>query len=249
MNNLMIFENKPVEVFELNGQVLFNPYHVGECLELKESAVRMAISKMNERQVIKLTNLDVKEIDIRKLNNAGENFLTESGVYKLIFKSKKKEAEKFQDWVTDEVLPQIRKTGSYKPKTLTAKEELRLHYKALEEQEERIEKVEKEFEEFKADMPLFNVECDELQGYVRKKGIQVLGGYRSNAYNDKSLRAKVYSDIQQQIRREFGVRSYKAIKRKQFDIAKEIINNYKPPIILEDEILNANILTSIERIC
>lgn len=115
MTNLMIFENKPVEVFELNGQVLFNPYHVGECLELKESAVRMAISKMNERQVIKLTNLDVKEIDIRKLNNAGENFLTESGVYKLIFKSKKKEAEKFQDWVTDEVLPQIRKTGGYIP--------------------------------------------------------------------------------------------------------------------------------------
>lgn len=113
MNNLMIFENKPVEVFELEGQVLFNPYHVGECLELKESAVRMAISKMNEKQVIKLTNLDVKEIDIRKLNNAGENFLTESGVYKLIFKSKKKEAEKFQDWVTDEVLPQIRKTGFY----------------------------------------------------------------------------------------------------------------------------------------
>ncbi|MDU2490431.1 MAG: BRO family protein [Clostridium celatum] len=113
MNNLMIFENKPVEVFELNGKVLFNPYHVGECLELKESAVRMAISKMNEKQVIKLTNSNVKDIDFRKLHNTGENFLTESGVYKLIFKSKKKEAEKFQDWVTDEVLPQIRKTGSY----------------------------------------------------------------------------------------------------------------------------------------
>ena len=49
----------------------------------------------------------------RKLNNRGEKFLTESGVYKLIFKSDKKEAEKFQDWVTDEVLPEIRKTGGY----------------------------------------------------------------------------------------------------------------------------------------
>ena len=47
------------------------------------------------------------------MNNAGENFLTESGVYKLIFKSRKKEAELFQDWVTDEVLPTIRKTGGY----------------------------------------------------------------------------------------------------------------------------------------
>ncbi|MCI9927552.1 hypothetical protein JY717_19685, partial [Clostridioides difficile] len=49
----------------------------------------------------------------RKLHNTGENFLTESGVYKLIFKSKKEEAEKFQDWVTDEVLPAIRQTGQY----------------------------------------------------------------------------------------------------------------------------------------
>lgn len=68
---------------------------------------------MNDRQVIKLKNSDVANCHIRKLNNAGENFLTESGVYKLIFKSRKEEAERFQDWVTDEVLPSIRKNGSY----------------------------------------------------------------------------------------------------------------------------------------
>lgn len=114
MDKLMIFEGNTVEVFEWNGLVLFNPYDVGNCLDLSESAVRMAVLKMNKNQVIKLTNSDVNIIDFRKLNNAGENFLTESGVYKLIFKSKKPEAEKFQDWVTDEVLPTIRKTGTYK---------------------------------------------------------------------------------------------------------------------------------------
>ena len=113
MNNIMIFENKKVEVFELNGQVLFNPYHCGECLELADSSIRDVVRKMNDKQVVKLKNSDVVNSNIRKLNNAGENFLTESGVYKLIFKSKKKEAERFQDWVTDEVLPRIRKTGSY----------------------------------------------------------------------------------------------------------------------------------------
>lgn len=113
MNNLMVFENHNVEVFEWNGQVLFNPYHCGECLELNESSVRNHLSKMNSKQAVLIKNSDVLNKDIRKLNNAGEKFLTESGVYKLIFKSKKKEAENFQDWVTDEVLPQIRKTGSY----------------------------------------------------------------------------------------------------------------------------------------
>ena len=97
----------------MNGQVLFNPYHCGECLELADSSIRDVVRKMNDKQVVKLKNSDVVNSNIRKLNNAGENFLTESGVYKLIFKSKKKEAERFQDWVTDEVLPSIRKTGSY----------------------------------------------------------------------------------------------------------------------------------------
>lgn len=114
MNDLMIFEGHEVEVFELDGTVLFNPYHVGECLELSNSAVKMAITKMNEKQVVKVTNSKVKDIDFRKLHNTGENFLTESGVYKLVFKSRKPNAETFTDWVTDEVLPTLRKTGSYK---------------------------------------------------------------------------------------------------------------------------------------
>lgn len=60
------------------------------------------------------------------MNNAGENFLTESGVYKLVFKSRKPDAEKFTDWVTDEVLPTLRKTGSYEmpKKKPTYKEKL-----------------------------------------------------------------------------------------------------------------------------
>ena len=115
MNNLMIFEGREVEVFELNGEILFNPRDVGKCLDLDDSSVRKAIGKMNSNQVKKLTNSDVKDMHIRKLNNAGENFLKEAGVYKLAFKSHKESAERFQDWVTDEVLPQIRKTGGYIP--------------------------------------------------------------------------------------------------------------------------------------
>jgi len=41
------------------------------------------------------------------------NFLTEAGLYKLILKSQKKEAEEFQDWLCEEVIPAIRKTGHY----------------------------------------------------------------------------------------------------------------------------------------
>ena len=69
------FENKEVEVFEFEGKVLFNPYHVGECLELEKSSVRNYLSKMTTNQAILLKNSDVDIIDFRKLANRGENFL------------------------------------------------------------------------------------------------------------------------------------------------------------------------------
>lgn len=111
MNNLMIFEGKEVEVFEFEGKILFNPKHVAECLEISD--VNSSIRKFNDNQVVKLNNSKMHNMQFRKLHNTGEIFLTESGVYKLIFKSRKEEAERFQDWVTDEVLPSIRKTGTY----------------------------------------------------------------------------------------------------------------------------------------
>ncbi|MBF0231855.1 MAG: phage antirepressor protein [Desulfamplus sp.] len=109
----MMFEGNEVEIIDLNGVVLFNPYHIGRCLDMAESTVRDHMPTMNSKQIIKVTNSIVGLTDIRKFNNAGENFLTESGVYRLILKSRKPEAEKFQNWVTDVVLPSIRKTGSY----------------------------------------------------------------------------------------------------------------------------------------
>lgn len=113
MDNLMVFEEHEVEVLEIDGKVLFNPYHVGACLDIGESGVKTAVSKMNEKQVVKLTNSKVAFSNFRKLHNTGENFLTESGVYKLVFRSNKPNAEDFTDWVTDEVLPSIRKNGGY----------------------------------------------------------------------------------------------------------------------------------------
>lgn len=107
----MIFEGHEVEVLELNGQILFNPKHVAEILNIKN--VNDNIRSMNKKQVIKLTNSKIGKTDFRKLHNTGENFLTESGVYKLVFKSHKPNAEAFTDWIADEVLPTIRKTGGF----------------------------------------------------------------------------------------------------------------------------------------
>ena len=115
MLNLMRFENNDIEILNYNGQALFNPYHVGKCLGISKSNIRNYMQNMNDKQVVILHNSNVRDMDIRKLPNRGHCFLTKSGVYKIIFKSHKAEAEKFQDWVTDIVLPQIEKTGGYIP--------------------------------------------------------------------------------------------------------------------------------------
>ena len=112
-NELKIFKGQEVEVFEVNGVILFNPRHVGKILEISDSTLRDHLAEMNNNKKIILKNSDVGSIDFRKLNNRGETFVTESGVYDLIFKSRKPEAIEFKDWVTDEVLPSIRKTGGY----------------------------------------------------------------------------------------------------------------------------------------
>jgi len=126
-------------------------------------------------------------------------------------------------------------------KKLSPMELMELQFKALKEQKEKISQVENRVYKLEEDMPLFQIDCKEIQALVRKKGIEALGGYRSIAYNDNSLRGKVYSDIQQQIRREFGVVRYEAIKRSQLEMAKEIIINYKVPLVLENEIKLLNV--------
>ena len=97
-----------------------------------------------------------------------------------------------------------------------------------------------EVKELKDGMPLFNVECKEIQAAVKRKGVEILGGKGSQAYKNNSIRCKVYSDIQQQLRREFGVSRYEAIKRSQLPVAHEIVAKYQAPIYLVNEIYLLN---------
>lgn len=121
-------------------------------------------------------------------------------------------------------------------KPLSTMELLELEFKAIREQDQKIKEVKQELDEFKLDIPLFQVECKELQAEVRKKGTKCLGGYKSVAYKDNSLRGKVYADIQRQLKREFGIERYEAIKRSQYEVAIKIVSNYKLPLVLEEEV-------------
>jgi Rha family phage regulatory protein len=106
--------------------------------------------------------------------------------------------------------------------------------------DKKTQEIENRVDNLESNMPLFNVDCKELQALVRKVGMKVLDGYKSPAYNDNSLRGKMYADIQHQLKREFGVNRYEAIKRSQLETAKRIIEEYKAPTVLASEIQIAN---------
>ena len=125
-------------------------------------------------------------------------------------------------------------------KPLTTLEQLKLHYLALDEQNKELKQVKADVTDLKNNMPLFNIECKDLQQAVRAKGCEVLGGYGSKAYKSNSIRQKVYIDIQHQLKREFGVSRYEAIKRQYLATAHMIVENYEPPTYLVNEIYNAN---------
>lgn len=123
-----------------------------------------------------------------------------------------------------------------KPKQLSPMELLKLQYKALEEHEQKIDQVKHELDDYIDNAPLFQVDCKEVQAEVKRKGTKVLGGYRSPAYLDNSLRGKVYADIQRELKRQFGVNRYEAIKRKDYEKALIIISNYEAPFKLQGDI-------------
>lgn len=169
-------------------------------------------------------------------------FVNEANLYKTIFQSRKESAERFTDWVTSEVLPSIRKTGSYQQvPPLTAVEQIQLIAKGCVELAQQVGTLGAEVTKLKTDMPLYGCEIDEVQQHVKRKGVQCLGGKDSEAYADGSIRSQVYKDIYSQLKREYGcVSTYKSIKRKYIADVHDFIDCYQLPTVLEEQITAAN---------
>lgn len=185
--------------------------------------------------------LDDDERTKLDLGRQGEtNFITESGLYAVILRSDKPNAKKFRKWVTSEVLPSIRKTGSYSmPKTTGG--QIQLLAQGYTELEQAVNSIKEDMTELKDNTPLYGCEIDEVKQHVNRKGVIVLGGKDSEAYKNGSIRSSVYSDIYKQLKREFGcVTTYKSIRRKYIDNVHKFIDDYALPMVLAEQVKEAN---------
>ena len=232
MNDLQIFNNEEfgeVRTAVVNDEPMFCLIDICKALEIK-----------NATDVAK--RLDEDELTRLNLGSrAGEtNFITESGLYAVILRSDKPNAKKFRKWVTSEVLPTIRKTGSYN-KPMSTAEKIKLLAQGNEELNERVEKVEDKLDSLENDMPLYGCEIEELKNHISRRAISILDGKNSEAYKDASIRGTVYKDIYRQLKREYGyASSYKSLKRKYLADAHEFVDCYAAPTYLQEQITDAN---------
>jgi toxin-antitoxin system, toxin component, bro family len=111
-------------------------------------------SRLKERleeegvQLIDLQTLSNNEgVKTKQLGNTKSNFVNEPNLYRVIFQSRKEEAVKFQNWVFNEVLPSIRKTGSYSIKPMTHIQMLAAQAQAMAELEQRLNETENKVEQ------------------------------------------------------------------------------------------------------
>lgn len=235
MSKMQIFENAEfgqIRTVVIEGE----PWFVGK-------DIATALGYSNVRDAI-MKHVDKEDKGVAKCDTLGGTqemtIINESGLYSLVLSSKLGSAKRFKRWVTSEVLPQIRKTGTYRLKPMTTAEQIKILAQGSLELEQKIDSVNKDLQEFKQEMPLLAVECDRIVQAKNQKVVPLLGGKNSNAYHNASLRSKIYRDLEGQLRREFGVTSYKAIRRNQTDKAVELIRNYELPLCLAEQVSNEN---------
>lgn len=235
MNDIQIFNNPDfgeIRTVVIDGE----PWFVGRDLATvlgyakPETAIRNNVDKGDTlKQGISDSNNHIQQMLV----------INEAGLYALIFGSKLESAKKFKKWVTSEVLPSIRRTGSYEiPKDTDGK--IALLAQGHTEISERVNGLEERFDKFEKELPLMPDAADDVSDAVKKRGVEILGGKESNAYNNRGLRQKLYNNLYANLKYNFKVRKYKQIKNQQKEDALKIIAKYEPPYFLQSEIDNEN---------
>lgn len=118
MSNIQVFNN-PIfgrirTVLSANNEPLFCLTDICKALDIKnvsDCKSRLNPSGVGTTEIGVVTGKRANGTDA--IQNIAMNFITEPNLYKCIFQSRRPDAEKFQDWVCDDVIPSIRKTGGY----------------------------------------------------------------------------------------------------------------------------------------
>lgn len=124
--------------------------------------------------------------------------------------------------------------------SLTTAQQIQLLAQGNVELNQRVDTLAERMDNFEQNLPLLPEDADDVSKEVKKRVTELLGGKNSNAYHDKSLSQKVFMDAYRNLKSNFDVSSYKAIKRNRKDMAVQIAREYRPPLYLMEQIQAEN---------
>lgn len=217
MNELQIFNNEEfgeIRTITKDNETWFVASDI--CRSLDLSNPTMAMQRIDDDEKAKF-NLG--------LSGGETNCVNEYGLYSLVLASRKREAKDFKRWITHEVLPSIRKTGSYN-KPMSTAEKIQLLAQGNEELNERVDMVDGRVTDLENNMTIDYGQQVVIGDEVNKVVIGALGGKDSAAY--KEISRKVFSECNRDIKHYFHVNSRNNIPKKRFDEAVQYIKNWHP---------------------
>lgn len=220
MSSIQIFNNPEfgdIRTVDLNGE----PWFVG-----KDIAAALGYGEGKSLANAVANHVDDVDKGVTEMMTPGGMqkmvIVNESGVYSLIFGSKLEGAVRFKRWVTGEVLPTLRKTGSYTMPKLSKE------MQALFLLDDRTQKQEARLTALENTMTVDYSQQQTLKKAVGRVVVEALGGKAAPAYNDPHVRGKLFSECNRDVQDWFRVNSVCNVPRKDFTQAVEYIQRWKP---------------------
>ena len=180
--NLQVFYNEESNVNIRMEEISNQPWFIAKdvCTALELSEVSNTVKRLDD---------DEKLARIVFVSGQGREmwFINESGLYNLIFQSRKPEARAFRKWVTNEVLPKIRQTGQYR---------IEGEAECMREQQQRkrlpLPKYRPFFEEWKQRVKPY-ISQDELEDVAAAMGVGI--SHVRKVYTGTAVSARVVREI------------------------------------------------------
>lgn len=227
MEQLKIFENEEfgqVRTINIDGEPWFVGKDVAKILGYKDTSDAMRRHVDDED---KLTRCFTDSGQKRELY-----IINESGLYSVILSSKLPSAKRFKRWVTSEVLPVIRKTGSYEMDDYSPE------MKAILMHDKKLVKIDNRVTDLENHMTIDYGEQVVLGDEVNKAVLDALGGKYSNAYNE--IGKKVFAECSRDLKHYFHVNARNNVPKKRYYEALEYIQEWKPCTNTQIQIRDCN---------
>lgn len=164
--------------------------------------------------------------------------INESGLYSLILSSKLESAKKFKHWVTSEVLPTLRKTGSYAKVPTDPRELLMLTIKAHEQTAQRVDVLEEKVSDLEKSTTIDSSQQYTLERIAKTTVISALGGIDSRAY--QLMSRKLFSNIWRDYKKYFKLGSYRDTLKTDYENAKNYLESWSPEVNISLKIKEYN---------